>query len=58
MSDLKSICPRIEMGYAYTPDKNDELVKKFKKKFSKGSAILRIKFYCPKNLIDRHIPVK
>ena len=26
MSDPKSIYPRLETGYAYTPDKNDELV--------------------------------
>ena len=44
MSDSKSIYPRIETGYAYTPDMNDEVVKKFKKqKFSQGSAILKIK---------------
>ena len=36
MSDPKSIYPRIETGYAYTPDTNDELVKKFnKQKFSR-----------------------
>ena len=29
MSDPKSICPRIETSYAYTPDMNDELVEKF-----------------------------
>ena len=28
MSDKKSIYPRIETGYAFTPDMNDELVKK------------------------------
>ena len=48
----------METGYAYTPDMNDELGNKFnKKKFSKRSAILKINYYCPKNLIIQHIPV-
>ena len=29
MSDEKSICPRTESGYGFTPDMNDEHVKKF-----------------------------
>ena len=54
-----SIYPRIETGYAYTTDMNDELVKKInKQKFSRGSAILKIKYYNPKNLIVQHLAVK
>ena len=38
---------------------NDDLVKKFNtRKFTQGSAILKIKYYNPKNLIVQHIPVK
>ena len=38
---------------------NDELVEKFNTGiFTQGSAILRIKFYNPKNLILQHLPVK
>ena len=59
MSDPKSIYPRIETGYAHTPDMNDELVEKFNNEtFTQGSAILKIKFYNPKNLILQHLPVK
>ena len=38
---------------------NDELVEKFNTgNFTKGSAVLRIKYYNPKNLIVQHLPVK
>ena len=59
MWDEKSIYPRIETGYAYTRDMNDELVEKFNNQtFTQGSAILKIKYYNPKNLIVQHLPVK
>ena len=59
MWDEKSIYPRIETGYAYTRDMNDELVKKFNNQtFTKGSAVLKVKYYNPKNLIDQHLPIK
>ena len=59
MSDPQSIYPRIERGYAYAPDMNDELVKKFnKQKFSQGCIILKINYFSPKNLIVQHIPIK
>ena len=59
MSDEKSIYPRIETGYAYTPDMNDELVEKFiNQTFTRGSVILKIKYYNPKTLIVQHLPVK
>ena len=50
---------RIETGYAYTKDTNDELVEKFSfQNFTQGSAFLKIKHYNPKNLIVQHLPVK
>ena len=59
MWDKNSIYPSIETGYAYTTDKNGELVEKFNNgKFTQGSAILKIKYYNPKNLIVQHLPVK
>ena len=59
MSDSKSIYPRIETGCAFKPDMNDELVEKFNNQtFTQGSAILKIKYYNPKNLIVQHLPVK
>ena len=59
MWDEKSIYPRIETGYAFTPDMNNELVNKFNNQtFNKGSAILKIKYYNPKNLIVQHLPIK
>ena len=54
-----SISPRIETGYVSTPDMNDELVEKFNiQNFTQGSAILKIKYYDPNNLIVQHLPDK
>ena len=55
----KSIYPRLETGYAYAQDMNDELVEKFKTgKFNQGSAILRIRYFKPKKLFVQHLPLK
>ena len=59
MWEKSSIYPKIETGYAFTADMNDELVEKFNNQtFSQGSAILKIKFNNPKSLIVQHLPVK
>ena len=59
MSDEKSIYPRMETGYAFTPDMNDELVEKFNNQtFTRRSGKLKIKYYNPKKLIVQHLPVK
>ena len=59
MWDEKSIYPRIETGYAFTKKLDDELVEKFNNQtFTQGSAVLKIKYYNPKNLIVQHIPIK
>ena len=59
MWDKASIYRRIETSYDFTPDMNDELVEKFNTQtFTQGSAILKIKYYNPKNLIVQHLPVK
>ena len=59
MWDEKSIYPRIETGYAYTEDMNDELVSKFNNgNFNRRSAILKIKYYNSRDLIVQHLPVK
>ena len=59
MWDEKSVYPRIETGYAFTGDVNDELVEKFNNRtFTQGSAISKIKYYNPKNLINQHLPVE
>ena len=59
MWDEKSIYPRIETRYAFMRDMNDELVEEFNTgNFTQVSAILKIKFYNPKNLIVQHLPVK
>ena len=58
MSDDLSIYPRIETGYAFTTDMNDEIIKKFNEgNFTQGSAILKIK-YNPKNLNRSTPPCK
>ena len=55
----KSIYPRIETGYLFTENMNDELVEKFvNQTFTQVSAILKIKYYNPKNLIVQHLPIK
>ena len=49
----------IETGYAFTKDMNDELVEKFNTGiFTQGNAILKIKYFIPKNLIVQQLPVK
>ena len=59
MWDEKSIYPRIETGYSFTRDMNKILVHRFNNQnFTQGSAILKIKYYNPKNLIVQHLPVK
>ena len=59
MWDEKSIYPRIETGYAFTTDMNNELVEKFNiQTFTQGSAILKIKYYNPRDLIIQHLPIK
>ena len=57
--DENNIYPRIETCYAYTTDMNSELVQNFNTDvFTRGSAILNIKYFNPKNLIVQHLPVK
>ena len=47
------------MGYAFTPEMNDDLVENFNDQtFTQGFAISKKKYYNPKNLIVQHIPVK
>ena len=59
MWDEKSIYPKIETGYGYEKHMNNELVEKFNNQtFTQGSAILKIKYFTPKNLIVQHLPAK
>ena len=59
MWDENGIHPRKETGSAFTPDMNEKLVKKFNiGNFTQGSALLKIEYYNPKNLVVQHIPVK
>ena len=59
MWDENSIHPKIETGYAFTRDMNDELVEKFNiQSFTQGSAILKIKYYNPKTVIVQLLPDK
>ena len=58
MWDEKSTYPRRETGFAYTRDMNNELVEKFNTgNFNQGSAILKTKYYNPKNLNVQHLPI-
>ena len=59
MWDEKAIYPRIETGFSFTEDMNDELVEKFHTQtFNQASAILKIKYYNTSNLIVQQLPVK
>ena len=51
--------PKIETGYAFTKDMNDSVLNQFNSaKTEFASAILKIKYYNPKDLIIQHLPVK
>ena len=59
MWDENSTYPRTETGYAFTIVMNDKLVENFNTgNFTQGSAILKIEYYHPKNLIVQHLHVK
>ena len=59
MSDEKSVYPRIETGYAFTPDMNNDLAENFNNQtFTRGSAFLKNEYYNPINIIVQLITVK
>ena len=59
MWDEKSLYPRIETGYSFTRDMNKYLIHRFNNQtFTQGSAILKIKYFNPTNLVVQHLPVK
>ena len=62
MWDEKSVYPKIETGFAFKPNMNDDYVEAFNNQsFNEDgdeSAILTIKYYNPPDLIFQHLPVK
>ena len=59
MWDENSIYPRINTGYAYTKNMNDELVEKFRTgNFNKESAPLKIMYYNPRDLVVQNLLIK
>ena len=62
MWDNNSVYPKIETAFAFEPDMIDVFVKVFNIQSSSQdgdeSAILRIKYYNPPNLIFHHLPVE
>ena len=60
--DQNSVYPKIETGFAFKPHMNNVYVEAFNNQtFNQDgdeSAILRIKYYNPRNLIFQHLPVK
>ena len=59
MKGEESIFARIKTGYAFTTNMNDDLDENFNKQTSfEGSAILKFRFYNPKDLIVQHLPVE
>ena len=62
MWDQNSVYPKIETGFTFKPDMNDSYVEAFNNQtFNQDgdeSAILRIKYYKPPNLLLQHLPIK
>ena len=62
MWDENSVYPKIESGFAFKPHMNNVYVEAFNNQtFNQDgdeSAILRIKYHNPPNLIIQHLPVK
>ena len=62
MWDEKSVYPKIESGFAFKPRMNNVYVEAFNNQTfnqdGEESAILRIKYYNPRNLIFQHLAVK
>ena len=62
MWDEKSVCPKIETGFAFKPKMNNVYVEAFNNQtFNQDgdeSAILTIKSYNPPNRVFQHLPVK
>ena len=62
MWDEKPVYPKIETGFAFKPHMNNVYVEAFNNQtFNQDgdeSALLRIKYYNPRNLIFQHLPVK
>ena len=62
MWDKNSVYPNVETGFAFKLDMTDVYVEAFNNQtFKQGgneSAILRIKYYNPPDLIFQHLPVK
>ena len=62
MSNEKSVYPKIETGFAFRPHMNDVYIESFNfQSFNQdgnASAILKIKYYNPPNLIFQHLPIK
>ena len=62
MIDKDSFYRRTETGYLFTPNKELELIQQFNNRTftqfkDQASAILRVRYSSPKNLIIQHLPV-
>ena len=63
MGDKHSFYPRIETGCLFTPNQETEVIQQLNNRTftqfkDKASAILRVKYYNPKNLINHKHPLK
>ena len=55
----KTLSPKIETGFAFTSDMDDEVVETLiTQTFTQSSAILKVLFYKPSDLIFQKIPVR
>ena len=56
---VEGIYPKIETGYAFTKDMSSDVANQFNSgKTDFASAILKINYYNPEDLIIQHLPVK
>ena len=62
MWDENSVYPKIETGFAFKPDMKNVYVEAFNNQTLNQdrdeAAILRIKYYNPRNFLYQHLPVK
>ena len=59
MWDEKSLYPKIETGYVFTPDMNDKIIEQFNTQtFTQGSVILKVLYYNPSDLLFQYLSLR
>ena len=58
MWDDENVHLKIVTGFVFTVDMNGESFEKFSNNFNQGSAVSKVKYYIPPDIIFKHLPVK